>query len=134
MRIDGLGRAFSGGGAARQAASGAFRLSDPVATETARQAPPTLSAQGLGALLALQAEEETPRERRRRAVRRGRGLLDALDGLRLALVEGRADAQLLAGMAQNLAGRCGQTGDAALDDTLSAIEVRAQVELAKRGL
>ncbi|MFJ5487461.1 flagellar assembly protein FliX, partial [Hansschlegelia beijingensis] len=84
--------------------------------------------------LALQAEEETPRERRRRAVRRGRGLLDALDGLRLALVEGRADAQLLAGMAQNLAGRCGQTGDAALDDTLSAIEVRVQVELAKRGL
>jgi len=134
MRIDGLGRAFSGGGAARTSGSGGFRISDPAAAESRRPAAPALSAPGLDALLALQAEEETPRQRRRRAMRRGRGLLDALDDLKLALIDGRADPRALAGLAQSLAERRGETGDAGLDETLSAIEVRAHVELAKRGL
>lgn len=101
-----------------------------VASQSAVHAPPQLAS--VDALLALQGELDTT-ERRRRTVRRGHDLLDALDRLKAALLSGRvpvADLKLLAG---RLAERADTSGDPRLDDLLLHIELRAQVELAKIG-
>ena len=133
MRIDSLGRTVSGGAAARSASSGGFSLSDPTAGSAPRSTGSVRSAPSLDALIALQALQEDPRERRRREVARGRGLLDALDGLKLALIDGSANPEALSTMARGLQQRRDATGDAGLDDALAAIDLRARVELAKRG-
>lgn len=135
MRIDGLGRTIAGAGPARPgAAAGAFRLSESSEAATPRSATPLRAAPGLDALIALQAvQPATEKERRKREIRRGRGLLDALDEMKLALIDGREDPASLRRLVAQLAERRDQTGDPGLDDALSAIELRAQVELAKRG-
>ena len=69
-------------------------------------------------------------ERKRRLVRKGRTLLDALDGLKLARLAGRpaaGDLSRLAAESQDDA----PSGDPMLDDILAAIRLRAAVELAK---
>lgn len=135
MRIDGLGRAVPGGAAAmaRGAPAGAFSLSEPPAGEPARRALPLRPAPALDALIALQAMPDAPREKKRRQIARSRGLLDALDGLKLALINGDVDSAALSALAAGLRERGETTGEDGLDDVLSAIELRAQVELAKRG-
>ncbi|MDR4308696.1 flagellar assembly protein FliX [Chelatococcus sambhunathii] len=136
MRIDSLGRTIAGPSAARSAmrGAGAFTLAESSETETTRQAAPVRQAHSLGSLLALQAfQEDEPRERRRRALSRGRGLLDVLDGLKLALIEGRDDPAALRALAAQLGATRADTGEAGLDEALAAIDLRAQVELAKRG-
>lgn len=136
MRIDSLGRTIAGPSAARSAVrgAGAFTLAEASETETTRQAAPVRQAHSLDSLLALQAfQEDEPRERRRRALARGRGLLDVLDGLKLALMEGRDDPAALRALAAQLGAARADTGEAGLDETLAAIDLRAQVELAKRG-
>lgn len=135
MRIDGIGRAIPGPGGAvsRTGASGGFRLADAHSAGASRAATPLRPAPALDALIALQAIEEDPRERRRRAVKRGHGLLDALDELKFALVDGRGDPAALGALTRRLSERGETSGDSGLDDALSAIELRAAVELAKRG-
>lgn len=135
MRIDSLGRSPGGPVASRAgAARGGFSLGEASHSGPMRQAAPLGSAPSLDALLALQAvQPESQREKRRRELARGRGLLDALDGMKLAMIDGRDDRASLSALAGNLAQRRGPTGDAELDDALSAIELRVQVELAKRG-
>lgn len=88
------------------------------------------SLQTMDAILALQ-EEGDPRERRRRAARRGHDLLDDLDRLKAALLGGRVAAGDLAALAARLASRNEGSGDPRLDDIIQHIELRAQVELAK---
>jgi hypothetical protein len=134
MRIDGLGRATGAGPQRPGAARGAFQLSDPVAATGARGASAPPAPPALDALLALQTvEDETPRRRRRREIDRGRSLLDALDGMKLALIDGRDDKAALTALSGEVAKARAPTGDAGLDDALSAIELRVLVEMAKRG-
>lgn len=134
MRIDSLGRPLGAPSAPRPAASsGAFSLSNPQERGETRQAAALRPAPSLDALIALQAiEPESPRERKRRALARGRSLLDSLDEMKLALIEGRDDPSALVALARRLAERRGDSGESDLEDVLSAIELRAQVELAKR--
>jgi folylpolyglutamate synthase/dihydropteroate synthase len=134
MRIDGPGRTVSTltGTASRGGSAGGFTLSEAPSSEAPRAAAAMRSAPSLDALMALQAMQEDPRERRRREVKRGRGLLDALDGLRLAMLDGAHSPEALAALARNMAER-EPTGDSDLDEVLSAIDLRARVELAKRG-
>lgn len=85
----------------------------------------------LDALLALQAVDD-PLFRRRKAVRRGRSLLDALELLRGDLLsgpigDGRLN-QLLA-----LIGQAREQSVPELDALVDEIEVRVHVELAKHG-
>jgi hypothetical protein len=87
----------------------------------------------LDALLALQGEDG-PAERRRRSIRRGHDLLDALDRLKAALLSGRVPTADLAAVAARLAERRDLTDDPRLDDVLSHIELRARVEMAKLGV
>ena len=86
----------------------------------------------LDALLALQGEGD-PGERRRRSVKRGHALLDALDHLKAALLGGRVAAADLRAIVSRLSDRGDLSGDPRLDELLAHIDLRAQVELAKLG-
>ena len=121
------------GSAPRRAASGTFTLG------TENSAPATASSGGvrviggIETLLALQGVEE-PGERRRRAVKRGRGALDALDALKLGLLSGTLDAGALTRLKTAAAGLSDPTGDPGLDTVMAEIDLRVEVELAKIGM
>jgi len=85
---------------------------------------------GVSALMALQSVE-TATERRRRAVKRGGGLLDRLDELKLALLSGEDGGVALDRLARVMREERPEDDDAGLKDVLDQIEVRASVELAK---
>ncbi len=84
----------------------------------------------LAALVAVQAAEERTQSRRR-AVRRGTLILDELDALKLAVLEGRGGQSELEEIAGKVESAREETGDADLDSLVDAIELRAQVEIAK---
>jgi hypothetical protein len=116
--------------AARKAAGGGFSLGEG-ADGTRRSGSVQLQAiGGIESLVALQGVDDVS-ERRRRAVRTGRGALDALDALKLGLIGGSLDQGAL-GRLHAAAGELGQsTGDPGLDAVLSEIALRVEVEIAK---
>jgi hypothetical protein len=70
---------------------------------------------------------------RRRAVKRGESLLEALDGLRYALLDGTMPRDRLADLQRLAADTAQLTDDAHLQEIIAEIELRAAVELAKLG-
>jgi hypothetical protein len=84
----------------------------------------------LDAILALQEDGHTG-ERRKRAAKRGHDLLDSLDRLKAALLNGRVPVADLKAIAARLSERAETTGDSRLDEVIAHIELRAKVELAK---
>ena len=136
MRIDPKPAAALGAGALqrRPAAGRGFVLggeSSTVAKSSRTGASAPLAT--VDALLALQGEGD-PAERRRRSVRRGHDLLDALDRLKAALLSDRIATTDLQHVAAKLAERRDFSDDPHLDELLSHIELRAKVELAKLGV
>jgi hypothetical protein len=107
-----------------------------VASESAQAAAASGAARnvsGIDALLVLQGVDDAG-ERRKRAVRKGRAALDALDELRLGLLSGMIEPASLRQL-QALAGDLnGGTDDPRLDVVLAEIELRVGVELAKAGV
>lgn len=105
------------------------------ATPAAAAAPVsgTPGVSGVSALMALQGVEDAT-ERRRRAIRRGGGLLDRLEELKLALLSGETGEMALERLARTLREERGSDPDAALDGLLDQIDLRAAVELAKADL
>jgi hypothetical protein len=87
--------------------------------------------EGIGALLALQVVGD-PLTSRKRAVQNGRDILDDLDRLKVAVLEGRVPMERFERLAAILAERL-SSGDERLDQLLAEIELRARVELAKLG-
>jgi hypothetical protein len=116
----------------RRGASGTFMLPEEASPRAARTGT-MQSVGGIDALLALQGIED-PTERRRRAVARGRQVLDVLDEIRLGLLAGSQDGSALGRLKGVVAQLKQETGDPALDQVLAEIELRAEVELAKAGL
>ena len=108
------------------------------ATEEAGSAAPaarTASAGPVGSLEALLALQETstPLERRRKAVRRAGHILDALDELRIAVLDPQGlDGAALRRLQGAVREARSQTEDPGLEDVLEEIEIRAAVEMAKR--
>lgn len=98
------------------------------AAKATAQAPISILG-GLEALIAIKAEDNT-RERRRRSAKRGQVMLDVLDELKLALLSGRLTPELQARLSASLHG-ADPSGDPRLDGIIDAIELRAEVELAK---
>jgi hypothetical protein len=114
----------------RSAGGGGFSVSEQDAAGNVPLATSTRALTSLEALIELQAFED-PRERRRRAVKRGRGALDALDALKIGVLSGSLDSEALARL-KALAGDLEQaSGDPGLDAILAEISLRAAVELAK---
>ncbi|UMY15856.1 flagellar assembly protein FliX [Methylobacterium organophilum] len=126
--------AAAGSAASRKTAGGTFVLAGGTEAGEARSAAaaaqPSMLA-GLDAILTLQAESDTPEQRRRRSVQRGHDLLDGLDRLKAALLGGRVSARDLQAIAGRLAERAPESGDPRLDALTAEIELRAAVELAK---
>ena len=135
MRIQGTNApaAPAASSTARRSASGTFSLESENTTRVATAATGTRNIGGIETLLALQGVDE-PGERRRKAVKRGRTALDALDALKLGLLSGTLDAGALARLKSVAAGLAEQTGDPGLDTVLAEIELRVGVELAKIGM
>lgn len=85
------------------------------------------------ALLALQGVEDFT-ARKKRAVAKGRRVLDALDGLKASLLDGSTDGVTLRRLEVAAEELAEQTGNGGLDAVLNEISLRATVELAKAGL
>lgn len=134
MKITGPTRTGAGAPArSARPAAGGFSLGGAGSAAAAGPTAATAGALAVGsvdALLALQAAED-PLERRRRAVRRGEGLLDRLETLKLALLGGGASGPALDGLARAVREQRDQIDDPRLEGVLDEIEARAAVELAK---
>lgn len=105
---------------------------DPI---EARTAAPSQAMTGLDSLLALQAAslvDADPLERRKRVLRRGRSMLDLLDGLKAELLGGKVGAERLQ-MMMGLLADAEPAEDEGLAATMADIELRVRVELAKLG-
>lgn len=93
----------------------------------------TAAVGGIEALLAAQSvgDATDERGRRKRAAARGNSLLDRLEDLRLAILEGSVPKSRLIELAQMLRERREEGLPEDLAAVLDEIELRAEVELAK---
>jgi hypothetical protein len=117
---------------ARTGGSARFSLGDAADAKRAAGPSASMPTGGLDGLLALQAAGDAL-ERKRRAVRRGRDLLDHLDQVKVALLSGRVPVERLMLIRAVLASRRDLGDDPALEELLAQIDLRAEVELAKLG-
>jgi hypothetical protein len=133
MRIDpksSISSISPGAGVRRNGAGASFSVSE---ASTSRASSGTAGVGPIGsldAILALQEDGHTG-ERRKRAAKRGHDLLDALDRLKAALLNGRVPVADLKAIASRLSERAEMTGDPRLDEVIAHIELRAKVEIAK---
>jgi hypothetical protein len=135
MKVTGTGGTGQAAGArgARPAAAGGFRLPD--VGETSGPVPTAgvgamTSVMGVDALLALQ-DVGGPLERKRRAVNRAGRMLDVLDEVKVALLDGELSGAQLDRLTRAIRDERSRTDDPKLEAVLDEIEVRAAVELAK---
>jgi Class II flagellar assembly regulator len=118
---------------ARRSAGGSFTVSEQETPRNAAAAGSLRAVSTVDALIALQGVED-PRERKKRAVARGRKALDVLDTLKLGLLDGIVDGSMLSRLKVAAEGLAEETGDPGLDSVLGEIELRVAVELAKAGI
>jgi hypothetical protein len=133
MKVSGPSGPSSAPGPRPARASGGFSVSSSASTAAASAAAPASSAGGVAnvsALMALQGVEDVI-ERRRRAIRRGGGLLDRLEELKLALLDGEAGEAALDRLSRTLREERPIDADDGLNALLDQIDLRAAVELAK---
>ncbi|HLI67521.1 MAG TPA: flagellar assembly protein FliX [Caulobacteraceae bacterium] len=116
-----------GGGA--PAAAG-FALGGAAEATAASRVGPASVVGSLDALLMLQ-EVGGPTERRRKAVRRAGVILDVLDDLKIAVLDGAVAPSTLRRLMDAVRQERALTGDERLEGVLDEIETRAAVELAK---
>lgn len=129
MKIEGPRGPYGVSGPKRTAAPAATGFAAPAAASGKMSAAAPLAAPpAIDAVLALQADG--PQSRRARQTRRGERTLDALDKLKIGLLQGRAPASLKAELEALQADR-GDSGDVGLDAVMLEIDTRAAVELAK---
>jgi hypothetical protein len=135
VRIDNNSRVGNVGGrssAGRAQGGGLFEIGQGAHTQSAAPMTSIGPTASMDALLALQAVED-PLLKKRKTLKRGTQLLDALDSLKTDLLAGKMSEgrlnQLMAVMSQ-----AREKSDPGLDALVNDIELRARVELAKRGL
>jgi hypothetical protein len=136
MKVGGtgaIGAAQPASGRGPGPAAGGFAVAGseaaPEAQASTRLAA-TLNVGSIDALLALQ-EVGGPMERRRKAVRRAGVILDVLDDLKIAVLDGGIAPAMLGRLIEAVRQERGRTGDDALEGVLDEIETRAAVEMAK---
>jgi len=135
MRINGpSGAAIATAPAtARRTAGGTFTVSDQVSPRNATSTGGLRAISTIDALIALQGVEDF-KERKKRAVAKGRSALDVLDQLKISLLDGTIDRGTLARLKVASEGLNETSGDANLDAVLGEIDLRVAVELAKAGV
>ena len=134
MRVENTARSgtvSSRGGVSRSAQSGGFFVDDGATTQRAAAAAPIAATSGIVALLALQAVED-PMLAKKKALRRGNALLDALESIKADLLIGQVSEGRL-NQVMAMIGQARERNLPGLDDVLDDIELRARVELAKFG-
>lgn len=115
---------------ARKTGSSNFTLPSASQTQDAPAASAPRAANTIDALLALQGVDD-PLERRRRSVQKGRGALDLLDELKIAMLSGGTNPASVTRLRAAAADLKASSGDPGLDAVLSEIDLRVEVELAK---
>ena len=116
---------------AQRAGAGTFQLDDTATPQQAAAPTAPISATGIDALLALQAIDD-PLLARKKAVRRGSALLDALAAAQADLLTGHVGEGRLNQM-MALVTQARESVDPELDALIDDIELRVRVELAKNG-
>jgi hypothetical protein len=114
----------------RRSAAATFELADGLPSQSASASTGVRTVGGIDALLALQGEQE-PAERRRQAIKRGRMALDALEQIKLDLLDGTLNQSAVTRLRLVAAELRAGSGDPRLDHVLGEIELRVAVELAK---
>ena len=133
MKVTGASGPSAPQGSRPVRSAGGFSLPAAGGAASANAAAATTSAAGVGdvsALMALQGVEDVM-ERRRRAIRRGGGLLDRLEALKLALLNGETGEGALETLGHAMREERPVDDDSALNNLLEQIDLRASVELAK---
>ncbi len=130
MQVTGAGgpRLRSPQSAGRTSRASGFALAGAA---SAAAAAPAAAPAAISGLLALQDLPEPAVERRRRALGRGRSLLERLDELRLGLLDGSVPLDLLRRLQGELARKLELADEPRLERLIEAIDVRCAVELAK---
>jgi hypothetical protein len=123
----------AGGYAPSRPAAGGFSVANAGAATDAAPMNRASGATGVSSLDALLALQEVggPLERRRRAVRRAGRILDVLDEVKMALLDGGLPPAALERLMAAIREERGGTDDPGLEGLLNEIETRAAVELAK---
>tara|TARA_Y100000052_G_C2888747_1_gene49759 strand:+ start:137 stop:562 length:426 start_codon:yes stop_codon:yes gene_type:complete len=106
-------------------------ISAPASGPAVHSAGATQNLSSVAALMALQGTDDAT-EKKRRAERRGRQLLDGLDRLKMDLLEGKAGAASLSRLKELLESSREETDDQKLESLIDQIELRVEVELAKQ--
>lgn len=126
-----VGATAPGKGAARSGP--AFSIGQAGASAEAGQAAPTGGVTGVSSIDALLALQSVggPLERKRRAVSRAGRILDVLDEVKVALLEGGVTPTSLDRLLMAVRDQRETTDDPKLEAVLDEIETRAAVEAAK---
>ena len=131
MKVTGPNGVASGPASGRKAGASGGGFAVPAAGAAGRAAPaaPTSGVNGLMGVEALLALQDVggPLEGRRRSVRRATRLLDVLDDLRIALIDGVMRPDQVRALASAIAEQRAATGDPRLEAVLDEIETRAAV-------
>lgn len=137
MKIQGPRSNSAVSGSKRKTTSGAssegFKLESSGQTGRAAStgsAGAASAVQSVDAILALQGVEDAT-QAKKKATERAMDLLDVLDELKIALLEGGLPRAKLVALMDLLQTRRDQTHDARLEAALDEVETRAAVELAK---
>lgn len=117
---------------ARRAGGGGFSVGEQAGARQSAGAGTLRAISTVDALLALQGVEDFT-ARKKRAVAKGRNALDALDSLKVGLIDGNIDNTTIARLKVAAEGLTEETGDAQLDQLMREIDLRLAVELAKAG-
>jgi len=113
-----------------RASGEAFKLDSPAKAGAGMTASGVSSVQSVDAILALQGVEDFTHARKQ-ATDRAFDMLDMLDELKIALLEGGLPRAKLIALMDLLQTRRDATNDARLEAALDEVETRAAVELAK---
>ena len=136
MKVSGpssLGSAAAPRVGARPAAGGFSVAGAGGGVAEAAHAAPSIAVSGVSSLDALLALQEVsgPLERRRKAVRRAGRILDVLDEIKIALLDGDVTPTALDRLVLAVRQEQASVDDARLAGVLNEIEARAAVEIAK---
>lgn len=115
----------------RNADDGSFQLDETSAQTPCAPMQGLEAPQSMEALLFLQ-DVDMPSGDKQQSARQGLAILDDLDQLKMGLLSGEINGEVLSSLHARLAAS-ERSGDEALDQLLDDVQLRARVELAKLG-